>query len=181
VTAPNHLPRRKWARPSRPTAVQTAYAPPTLFDATPLRDYSAWPVGTVPDDLVPERRDASRVKRAPALVTSAMANDHATAGKPTVRLCVLLSLLVQPLTDFGTAECCGRPQSSTGSRRVELQRAGLIEPTGETRLSPNGSPAMIWRLTAAGRAYAEAHVAAMGEKARARIAAIAARNAAREA
>lgn len=55
-----------------------------------------------------------------------------------------------PGTDFDLAEWTGRQQTSMGKRRLELQRAGLVEPTGGRRPSPSGSAALVWRLTAEG-------------------------------
>ncbi len=49
------------------------------------------------------------------------------------------------LTDFELGAYCGLQQTSIGKRRLELQRMGLVEATGERRPSPSGTPAMVWR------------------------------------
>lgn len=49
----------------------------------------------------------------------------------------------------------GLGQTSAGKRRLELQRAGLVESSGRTRLSPDKSPATVWVITAQGRRHME--------------------------
>jgi hypothetical protein len=51
------------------------------------------------------------------------------------------------LTDF---EYPGLQQTSAGKRRLELQRAGLVEDSGRRRPSPSGSPVIVWRITTTG-------------------------------
>jgi hypothetical protein len=51
------------------------------------------------------------------------------------------------LTDF---EYPALQQTSAGKRRLELQRAGLVEDSGRRRPSPSGSPVIVWRITAVG-------------------------------
>ena len=55
------------------------------------------------------------------------------------------------LTDFQIGERCGLQQTSAGKRRLDLQRMGLVEATGERRPSPSGTPAMVWRYREAGQ------------------------------
>ena len=55
------------------------------------------------------------------------------------------------LTDFELGALVGRQQTSAGKRRGELRDAGLIEATDARRLAPSGSPAIVWRITLAGR------------------------------
>ncbi len=55
-----------------------------------------------------------------------------------------------PLTDFDHAQINGLGQTSAGKRRLELQRQGLVEPTGQRRPSPTGSPAKVWTITSTG-------------------------------
>lgn len=62
-----------------------------------------------------------------------------------------------PLTDFELAEITGRQQTSVGKRRCELVRAGLAADTGQRRLFPSGSPAIVWALTIEGRQAAALH------------------------
>lgn len=58
-----------------------------------------------------------------------------------------------PSTDFELADVTGTAQTSIGKRRGELVKAGLVEATSERRPSPSGSPAVVWRLTGAGRDF----------------------------
>lgn len=53
-------------------------------------------------------------------------------------------------TDHTVAEYAEMPTGSAAKRRLELQRAGLVEEAGRST-SPNGSPATLWRLTDQGR------------------------------
>lgn len=55
------------------------------------------------------------------------------------------------LTDFELGKIIGRQQTSAGKRRGELRDAGLIEATELRRPAPSGSPAIVWRITDAGR------------------------------
>jgi hypothetical protein len=54
------------------------------------------------------------------------------------------------LTDFELGDIVGRQQTSAGKRRGELRDNGLIEATDLKRNAPSGSPAIVWRITAAG-------------------------------
>lgn len=54
------------------------------------------------------------------------------------------------LTDFELALFMDRQQTSVGKRRGELCKFDLIENSGTTRPAPSGSPAIVWRITAAG-------------------------------
>lgn len=54
------------------------------------------------------------------------------------------------LTDFDYSPVL--QQTSAGKRRLELERAGLCEYAGTTRLSPSGTPARVYRITTAGLA-----------------------------
>lgn len=72
---------------------------------------------------------------------------------------VLAALRANPegLTDFETAALTGLQQTSAGKRRLELQRAGLVEPVllatpdgpiEKRRQTPSGSTAIVWRSVA---------------------------------
>ena len=54
------------------------------------------------------------------------------------------------LTDFERAARTGLGQTSVGKRRLDLLRAGMVEPTGERRPSPTGTPALVFRITETG-------------------------------
>lgn len=93
--------------------------------------------------------------------TSDPATSHAAAAAQTPaklsagRLLALRTLAEHgPLTDFELAELTGRAQTSIGCRRKDLVRAGLAADTGQRRLSPSGSPAIVWALTIEGRQMA---------------------------
>lgn len=55
------------------------------------------------------------------------------------------------LTDFELGDLIDRQQTSAGKRRGELRDAGLIEATDTRRPAPSGSPAIVWRITPAGK------------------------------
>ena len=58
------------------------------------------------------------------------------------------------MTDFELAAVTGIQATSVGKRRLELQRAGLVAKTDLHRLSPSGSPSIVWAITPAGLAEA---------------------------
>ena len=102
------------------------------------------------------------------------ATDPETSGEAAViaignaahgRRAVLRQLLAagpDGLTDFELAERTGVQQTSIGKRRGELRDIGLVtrafHEDGKriTRPSPTNSPSIVWILTAAGIAEAEA-------------------------
>lgn len=55
------------------------------------------------------------------------------------------------LTDFELAERIGSQQTSAGRRRLDLERAGLVEYAGTKRPAPSGAPARVWRIVEAHR------------------------------
>lgn len=65
------------------------------------------------------------------------------------------------LNDFELAERTGIQQTSIGVRRGELRDAGLVRKLADAdgmvvkRLSPSGSPSIVWTLSAAGYMAAE--------------------------
>lgn len=73
------------------------------------------------------------------------------AGSSRARALVALAAAgTAGLTDFELAERTGVPQTSIGVRRKELQRVGCVEPTDRRRLSPSGTPAIVWTITELG-------------------------------
>jgi hypothetical protein len=54
------------------------------------------------------------------------------------------------LTDFELGAIVGLQPTSCGKRRLDLQRDGLVEPTGDRRPSPTGTPALVWRASVEG-------------------------------
>lgn len=54
------------------------------------------------------------------------------------------------LTDFELADRIGSQQTSAGRRRLDLERAGLVEHAGTTRPAPSGASAKVWRTTTKG-------------------------------
>lgn len=73
------------------------------------------------------------------------------------RFAVLMEHYRNPagLTDFELAGNLGRLQTSLGMRRNELRAAGMIETTTMRRPTPSGSPAIVWRITEAGKSLAK--------------------------
>ena len=69
------------------------------------------------------------------------------------RQLVLRHLADSPLTDFELAARTGWQQTSIGKRRGECMAAGLVGATVLKRLTPSGSLARVWEITAAGREY----------------------------
>lgn len=59
-------------------------------------------------------------------------------------------LIPEGMTDHELAANLGGLQTSLGKRRGELRDLGLIENSGTTRPAPSGSPAIVWKITAAG-------------------------------
>lgn len=57
-----------------------------------------------------------------------------------------------PLTDHEAAATFGTPLSGICSTRNAVMVYELVEPTGQTKLSPYGQQAHTWRLTPAGKA-----------------------------
>lgn len=86
--------------------------------------------------------------------TSHQAAAHAATKAGTMRALALRALVQAGeygLTDFELARVTDSQQTSIGKRRGELVRMGYVEATGTTRPAPSGLPAMVWRVTAAGR------------------------------
>lgn len=82
----------------------------------------------------------------------------AGAGQTPIKLTrgrelVLRALAANPdgLSDFDYLDVVGLIQTSAGKRRVELERAGLVELADWRAISPAGSPVRVYRLTDAGR------------------------------
>lgn len=90
--------------------------------------------------------------RATDPVTSMAAAADATKRLPRTRSLVLAALAtLRQATDFELADATGLQQTSAGKRRLELERAGLVERVvGVTRPAPSGSAAQVWQITPAG-------------------------------
>lgn len=94
--------------------------------------------------------------------TSRLAAERAAPGAKALRERILIHLLHQGeigATAFECWQACGgaRP-TSAGTRLGELRAPkdgpALVEPTGRTRPTDTGSPAVVWIATLAGRSYA---------------------------
>jgi hypothetical protein len=92
--------------------------------------------------------------------TSHLAADRAGMKASHSRMMVLRHLIASgPMTDFELADATGVIQSSIGKRRGEVRDWHMVEactaPDGSrlTRKSPSGSPAIVWQVTDAGRAF----------------------------
>ncbi len=57
-----------------------------------------------------------------------------------------------PMTDHELAAVTGRVATSIGRRRTDLVQAGWAIATDDRRLSPSGTPSIVWRLTIDGLA-----------------------------
>lgn len=92
-------------------------------------------------------------------ITSHHAATRAASMASKNRLLALRLLAEKSRTDFELATASGLQQTSIGVRRGELVKHGYAEMAldgrGEkvTRLSPSGSPALVWQITASGRAF----------------------------
>lgn len=79
--------------------------------------------------------------------TSHAAADDAAPNAATHRARALTELRNagdSGLTDFELAERLGVQQTSIGKRRGELRDAGQVVDSGERRLAPSGSKAIVW-------------------------------------
>ena len=68
-----------------------------------------------------------------------------TAG--TLRRLVYDAIRARPMTDAELQEALGLEGSTERPRRREVQRAGLIEDSGDRRPTPSGRLAVVWRAT----------------------------------
>jgi len=64
---------------------------------------------------------------------------------------ILEALAAGPGTKDEIASRCGLTEQQVARRMHGLKRAGLVEPTGETRPSRSGRPERVWKATAASR------------------------------
>ena len=78
-----------------------------------------------------------------------------TAGSDRAHALIVHARHPHGLTDFELADILQRQQTSAGKRRGELRDAGLIEETEYRRNAPSGSPSIVWRITEAGKKFAE--------------------------
>jgi hypothetical protein len=81
---------------------------------------------------------------------------HASEGRILVMCCLFE---YGPCTDYELEAFTGRQQNSIGKRRLECQRAGLVEVliidgVKQKRLAPSGSKCLVWKLTTEGHDYA---------------------------
>lgn len=85
-------------------------------------------------------------------ITSVLAAE--VAGRSRQRLAVLGQLYElgsYGATDWELGERLGIPPTSSGKRRLELQRLGLVEHAGTKRPTGTGCMAFVWRLNEFGR------------------------------
>ena len=64
---------------------------------------------------------------------------------------IVEALAAGPGTKDELASRCGLTEQQVARRMHGLKRAGLVEPTGETRPSRSGRPERVWKATAASR------------------------------
>ena len=94
---------------------------PTLFDAPPFQAHS---------------------------ITSREASASMKGKTQTLRAQVLALLKAEALTDEQIAQRLSLSGSTARPRRIELQKAGLVEPAGTTKTA-SGRNATIWTATTA--------------------------------
>lgn len=73
------------------------------------------------------------------------------SGSQRERVLHFVSANPAGVTDFEIADGTGLEASSVRPRRGELVEGGWLEDSGERRLSPSGHPAIVWRVSRAGR------------------------------
>jgi len=110
-----------------------------------------WSSGRIRADVrvAPHRRDPRDNRK--AADPSALTPDQALA----LRVLSGFMATYEGLTDFELAERMGRTQPSAGKRRLELERAGLVEFAGKKRPTGNGGTAGVHRATLDGYNLAE--------------------------
>lgn len=93
-------------------------------------------------DLLPTIREAPYRKE------SRTSREAAKSVRPTApqRARVFDALLARQSTMHEVAERLGIPLQSVCGRCSELRDEGLIEDSGETRLTQYGKPAVVWRV-----------------------------------
>ena len=80
------------------------------------------------------------------------------SGTNRMRALAALALAgVDGLTDHELADATSIYLYSVAPRRVELVKGGWVVDSGRRRETPNGSPAVVWVLSPAGRARLGAH------------------------
>ena len=90
--------------------------------------------------------------------TSAEAAHDAEFHASTGRILTLQALAKGPMTDYELEAITGWQKNSIGKRRLECQRAGLVDVLfvdGEKvkRAAPSGSMCLVWTLTNKGARY----------------------------
>jgi hypothetical protein len=95
-------------------------------------------------------------------ITSVIAAERASANVSKGRMLALKHLYEnrEGLTDFDLERLTGLAQTSIGKRRGDLMNSKYFFPhlayrTDETRPSPRGAPARVWRITQAGIEFYE--------------------------
>lgn len=117
----------------------------TLFDSA----------GQPNPDVLPDRnRLGSFRKSDPPTPRLAALRSYNKVGKQRRKvLKVFVEAGDSGLTDYQAGERCGILRTSAGKRRLELGELHLIEKTDpvEHRPTDTGSPAIVWRVTEAGK------------------------------
>lgn len=92
--------------------------------------------------------DPQRLARRTDPLTSHQAAQHAQkfAPKQHARIQEALEMIGHPAGAHEIAEIAGLTQVQVCKRLPEMQRAGLVEPTGETRPTGWGGSERLWRL-----------------------------------
>ncbi len=92
--------------------------------------------------------DPQRISRRTDPQTSVAAAERAAkfAPKQHARILAALQMLGQPAGAHEIAEVAGLTQVQVCKRLPEMQRAGLVEPTGEVRPTGWGGSERVWRM-----------------------------------
>jgi hypothetical protein len=118
------------------------------------------PIENIDLSSITVARATGHLHRATDPETSRLAAAAATE-RLTEHQWLVLAALVEAgragLLDHEHESRSGLLQDSAGSRRKQLERLGLCEPTGERRLTPRGSYAAVHRATPRGIAVYQQH------------------------
>jgi hypothetical protein len=90
--------------------------------------------------------------------TSHEAAQDATFRASEGRKAALRALSLRPMTDYELEKETGRQKNSIGKRRLDCQRAGLVEMVVKDgqkikRPGPSRSMCLVWKLTSMGEEY----------------------------
>lgn len=97
-------------------------------------------------DYYPEAAEALPLFRRTDPATSRRAAEHAVEFRGDHERRILEALGQGPGTKDELAARCGLTEQQVARRRAGLLRSGLVALTGETKKTPSGCSAEVWRL-----------------------------------